>query len=166
MVERVQQQPLDQATLDRALVKLRSELYAGRSNSQASDAPICSPRLPCSTTILARINRLEDEFAKVTPALVQKTAQEYLRPTNRTIYKITPGKAAPAPAAKVRSPMMRAHSLTSRAWALCLGLVITLATVPHAQQAPGTKEPPPKPGTAKDFVSRSRRVSRCPTECR
>ncbi len=42
--------------------------------------------------------------------------------------------------------------LTSRAWALCLGLVITLATVPHAQQAPGTKEPPPKPGTAKDFV--------------
>ena len=42
--------------------------------------------------------------------------------------------------------------LTSRAWALCLGLVITLATVPHAQQATGTKEPPPKPGTAKDFV--------------
>ena len=42
----------------------------------------------------------EDEFAKVTPELVQKTAKEYLRPTNRTVYKITPGKAAPAPAEK------------------------------------------------------------------
>ena len=41
---------------------------------------------------------------------------------------------------------------TSRVWALCFGVVTTLATVPHAQQAPGAKEPPPKPGTAKDFV--------------
>ena len=28
----------------------------------------------------------------MTPALIQKTAQEYLRPTNRTVYVITPGK--------------------------------------------------------------------------
>jgi zinc protease len=41
---------------------------------------------------------------------------------------------------------------TSRVWALCFGLVITLASVPHAQQAPDAKEPPPTPGSAKDFV--------------
>jgi zinc protease len=41
----------------------------------------------------ARINRLEKEFASVTPALVKKTAEEYLRPGNRTVYVITPGKA-------------------------------------------------------------------------
>ncbi len=44
----------------------------------------------------SRINRLEAEFAKVTPALVQETAREYLRPGNRTVYTIEPGKAAPA----------------------------------------------------------------------
>ena len=28
----------------------------------------------------------------MTPALLQKTAQEYLRPGNRTVYVITPGQ--------------------------------------------------------------------------
>jgi zinc protease len=36
------------------------------------------------------INRLEDEFRKVTPELIQKTAREYLRSGNRTILTITP----------------------------------------------------------------------------
>jgi hypothetical protein len=36
------------------------------------------------------INRLEDEFRKVTPELIQKTAKEYLRTGNRTILTITP----------------------------------------------------------------------------
>ncbi len=44
----------------------------------------------------SRINRLETEFRKVTPALLQKTAQEYLRPTNRTVLIVEPGQAAPA----------------------------------------------------------------------
>jgi hypothetical protein len=29
----------------------------------------------------------------VTPELIQKTAREYLVPTNRTVYTIEPGKA-------------------------------------------------------------------------
>jgi predicted Zn-dependent peptidase len=43
-----------------------------------------------------RINRLEAEFAKVTPDLLQRTAGEYLRPGNRTVYTITAGAKAPA----------------------------------------------------------------------
>ena len=43
--------------------------------------------------IVARINALEGEFAKVTPALLQDTAREYLRRGNRTVYVITPGAA-------------------------------------------------------------------------
>jgi zinc protease len=35
-----------------------------------------------------KINRLEQEFARVTPELILKTAQEYLRPTNRTILRV------------------------------------------------------------------------------
>jgi predicted Zn-dependent peptidase len=85
------------ATLDRALIKTRSALYTGieqfagfgRANLLASFALFDDDP--------GRINRLEDEFAKVTPALIQKTANEYLRPTNRTVYVITPG--APAAAA-------------------------------------------------------------------
>jgi len=38
----------------------------------------------------AKINDLENEFNKVTPELVKKTAKEYLRSTNRTILIIDP----------------------------------------------------------------------------
>ncbi|HLN58872.1 MAG TPA: insulinase family protein, partial [Thermoanaerobaculia bacterium] len=41
-----------------------------------------------------KINGLEEEFRKVTPELIQKTAREYLRPTNRTVLVIEP-KAEP-----------------------------------------------------------------------
>ena len=40
-----------------------------------------------------RINDLESEFRKVTPELVMKTAQEYLRPTNRTVLILEPKSA-------------------------------------------------------------------------
>jgi predicted Zn-dependent peptidase len=39
----------------------------------------------------AKINTLEEEFAAVTAEQIQKTAQEYLRPDNRTVYTIVPG---------------------------------------------------------------------------
>jgi zinc protease len=88
---------VDRATLDRALVKVRSSLYGeieqfagfGRANLLASFALFDDDP--------GRINRLEAEFAKVTPELLQQTAKEYLRPGNRTLYVITPG-AKPAEA--------------------------------------------------------------------
>jgi predicted Zn-dependent peptidase len=91
----LQRTPVDQGTLDRALVKMRSALYAelesfagfGRANVLAS--------LALFDDDPAKINRLESEFARVTPAMIQQTAVEYLRPTNRTVYVITPG-AKPA----------------------------------------------------------------------
>ena len=87
--------PVDQATLDRALVKVRSSLYGelegfagfGRANLLASFALFDDDP--------TRINRLEAEFAKVTPELLQRTAREYLVPTNRTVMTIIPGAKAP-----------------------------------------------------------------------
>jgi predicted Zn-dependent peptidase len=98
VVERIRKEGLDQATLDRARVKMRSGFYAdleqfagfGRANLLASFALFDDDP--------SRINRLDAEFAKVTPALVQKTASEYLRPGNRTVYVITPGKTGAADA--------------------------------------------------------------------
>ncbi|MBD0325240.1 MAG: insulinase family protein [Pyrinomonadaceae bacterium] len=90
-ITQVQTKPVDQKTLDRALVKLRSSLYDtlttfngfGRADLLASFALFDdNPQ---------RINSLEEQFKKVTPELIQKTAREYLRPTNRTILAIEPG---------------------------------------------------------------------------
>jgi zinc protease len=101
-IEKVRTAPVDQAALDRAIVKMRSAFYDkieqtggfGRADLLASFALFDDDP--------ARINHLEAEFRKVTPALVQKTAQEYLRPENRTILVIEP-KAEPKPQQKTGS---------------------------------------------------------------
>ncbi|WP_426749622.1 M16 family metallopeptidase [Myxococcus sp. Y35] len=101
VVEQLQRQPIDAATLARARVKARSRLYGqlegflgfGRADLLASFALFFDDP--------ARINRLEDELMKVTPELIQKTAQEYLRRENRTVLTVTP---AAATASKTQAP--------------------------------------------------------------
>jgi len=97
-IEALRAKPVAAAELERALVKLRSELYAniegffgfGRADLLASFALFDDDP--------SRINRIEEEFGKVTPELVQKTAQEWLRPTNRTVLLAEAGSAGPAAA--------------------------------------------------------------------
>ena len=80
--------PVDAGTLARAQVKERVALYDilgaqwgfGRADLLASYALFDNDP--------ARINTLEASFRAVTPALILKTAQEYLRPTNRTVLTI------------------------------------------------------------------------------
>jgi zinc protease len=96
VVSAVQKDGLDPATLDRARTKMRSQLYAqtesfagfGRANLLASFALFDDDP--------SKINQLESEFAKVTPEVVKRTAAEYLRGTNRTVYVVTPGKTEAA----------------------------------------------------------------------
>jgi predicted Zn-dependent peptidase len=94
-IEPLRTTPVDQATLDRAVVKLRSALYQemeqfagfGKANLLASFALFDDDP--------SRINTLEAGFKQVTPEILLKTAQEYLRPTNRTVLFIVPqGKPA------------------------------------------------------------------------
>jgi predicted Zn-dependent peptidase len=93
VIEGVQTKPLDRAALDRAIVKLRSGFYDtltqfngfGRADLLASFALFDDKP--------ERINTLEAEFRKVTPELLQKTAREYLRKTNRTVLTIEPAAA-------------------------------------------------------------------------
>ena len=47
-----------------------------------------------AAALRAQIGSLVAEYQKVTPALIQKTAQEYLRPENRTIVIVQPPAAA------------------------------------------------------------------------
>lgn len=90
VIDRVLTNPVDQATLDRALVKVRSDFYdqvGGFYGFGRADL-LCSYALFDNDP--GRINTLEDQFKKLTPALLQKTAQEYLRTGNRTILIIEP----------------------------------------------------------------------------
>jgi predicted Zn-dependent peptidase len=94
VIEEARTQPVDAETLERAKVKARSALFGsidalfgfGRADLLASFAMFDDDP--------ARINRIEEEFAAVTPELIQRTVQEYLRPTNRTILLVEPGADA------------------------------------------------------------------------
>ena len=91
-IARLQTDPIDPAALQLARTKMRSALYDalegffgfGRADLLASFALFFDdPR---------RINTIEERFAAVTPELMQKTAMEYLRPTNRTVLIAQPGE--------------------------------------------------------------------------
>lgn len=91
-IEEFKTTKVTQADLDRALVKMRSDLYTslggfygfGRADLLASFALFDDNP--------ARINELEAEFKKLTPEVLQKTAEKYLAPSNRTILMLEPKK--------------------------------------------------------------------------
>jgi len=90
-VATLQREPVDAATLARSKIKIRSSLYdiveqfsgLGKLDLLASFALFDNDP--------GELNRLEAQFDKVTPQLIQQTAREYLRPENRTVYTIIPG---------------------------------------------------------------------------
>jgi len=76
--------------LQLAKVKMRSDLY----DIIAGQFGIGKVDLLASFALFydnpSRINSLENSFEKVTPEMIQKTAKEVLRPSNRTILIIDP----------------------------------------------------------------------------
>jgi predicted Zn-dependent peptidase len=94
-IEQLRTKPVEKSVLDRALIKMRSGFYDqlggffgfGRANLLASYALFDDHP--------EKVNVLENEFKKVTPALILRTAKEILRPANRTIVVLktkTPGR--------------------------------------------------------------------------
>ena len=83
-------QNVTQDDVNLALVKMRSRLYdeiggfygIGKLNLLAVFALFDDDP--------SKINKLEDEFKKVTPELIKQTANDYLRSTNRTVLIIEP----------------------------------------------------------------------------
>lgn len=89
-IEELRTRPVDRATLDRALVKLRSDLYGEYEGFFGFGTADLLASFALFDNDPSRINTLENEFRTVTPELILRTAQEYLRPTNRTILTIEP----------------------------------------------------------------------------
>jgi predicted Zn-dependent peptidase len=94
-IEKLRAAAVDQATLDRALIKFRSGFYdmlGGFFGFGRADLLACFALFDDKPD---KIDGLEDAFKKVTPELILKTAREYLRPTNRTVFVLkakAPGK--------------------------------------------------------------------------
>lgn len=97
-VQALQDQPVDGATLARAKTKLRSNLYDILENFSGFGRLDLLASFALFDNDPGRLNRLEAEFAKVTPELIQSTAREYLRSGNRTVYTIIPGARTSAAA--------------------------------------------------------------------
>lgn len=90
VIEKVSTTKVEPATLDRALVKLRSGLYddlGGFFGFGRADLLACFALFDDDPE---RINHLEEQFKAVTPELILQTAKEYLRPTNRTVLTVEP----------------------------------------------------------------------------
>jgi predicted Zn-dependent peptidase len=92
----LQENLVDQETLDRALLKFRSGFY----DTQGSGFGTGRADLLASFALFdddpGKINTIEDEMRKVTPELIRETARKYMRASNRTLLLLEPGAAAGA----------------------------------------------------------------------
>ena len=95
-IEPLRAKPVDQKTLDRAMGKLRSDLYDTVGQFSGFGLVDLLASFALFDDDPGRVNTLVSEYQKVTPELIQKTAQEYLRPENRTVLLIQPQQQAPA----------------------------------------------------------------------
>jgi predicted Zn-dependent peptidase len=91
VIDSLQTRPPDQKLLDRNLTKMRAQIYDsmtqfggfGRANILACFALFDDDP--------SKINGLEANFRRVTLELIQQTARDYLRKTNRTVLVLEPG---------------------------------------------------------------------------
>ncbi|MDP5281285.1 pitrilysin family protein [Sphingomonas sp. DG1-23] len=100
VIEELRSKPVTAAELARAKTKMRSDLYGEIDGSGRIGLVDLLAVHALFDNDPQAINRIEDGFATVTPALIQKTAQEYLRKTNRSVYVVEPGAAAKGAAAE------------------------------------------------------------------
>jgi len=81
---------ISQEMIDRAIVKIRSQLY----DNIGGTFGLGRADLLCSFALFdddpARINTLEEEFKKISPEIVRSTIDEYLITSNRTVLEVNP----------------------------------------------------------------------------
>jgi predicted Zn-dependent peptidase len=98
-IARLAAEPVSEAELNRARTKIRSSLYdlvGSSSRFGMVDLLACFALFDNDPS---RINQIEARFAEVTPALVQKTARDYLQNKQRTVLTVLPTAAAAKPGA-------------------------------------------------------------------
>jgi predicted Zn-dependent peptidase len=89
-------QPVSAVEIERALTKMRSELYDLAGSATRFGLVDLLAAFALFDDNPARINSLELEFRNVTPEELTATARQYLRPENRTVMTLIAGGAAQA----------------------------------------------------------------------
>lgn len=87
----VQDAPINADTLARAKIKWRSNFYNNASETFGFGRADLLASLALYDNNPARLNEFEAEIMKITPEIIQATAQEYLRSSNRTILVLEAG---------------------------------------------------------------------------
>ena len=95
-ISRLQSATVSAAELNRARTKIRSFLYDQAENGTRFGLVDLLASYALFDNDPAAVNRIEAGFAAVTPALIRRTAREYLRTTNRSILLVEPGAQAGA----------------------------------------------------------------------
>lgn len=96
VIDDVRRRPVSQEELDRARTKFRSGLYAGIDSQGHLGLVDLLASYALFDNDPGAVDRIEDGFAKVTAADLQRVARDYLRPDNRSIYTILPGQKGAA----------------------------------------------------------------------
>jgi predicted Zn-dependent peptidase len=91
VIEDVRAHPVPAEELARARIKLRSALYSTIDSTGHLGLVDLLASYALFDDDPDQVNHLEEGFDKVTPELLQKTAQDYLRTTNRSIFLIEAG---------------------------------------------------------------------------
>ncbi len=81
---------ISQETLDRAVVKIRSQLYDEIGGTFGLERADLLATFALFDDNPQRINTLEGEFKKVTPETVKKTIDDFLIDSNRTVLTVNP----------------------------------------------------------------------------
>ncbi|WP_067732488.1 M16 family metallopeptidase [Novosphingobium naphthalenivorans] len=100
IVKDLQTNLITPAEMERAKTKARSKLYDVIGDGNRIGLVNLLASFALFDDDPGRINRLEQEIDKVTPELIRKTAQEYLRPANRSIVDLKPGVKSAGTAAE------------------------------------------------------------------
>ena len=99
VIDSVREKPVSREQMDRALVKLRAQYYKDMTQFGGLGRADLMASFSLFNDNPALINNLERDLRSVTPELIQKTAKEYLRRTNRTVLVVEAGAAGKAKAA-------------------------------------------------------------------
>jgi len=95
-IEGLRRNLVTKAQMERALVKFRAQYYQSLTEFGGLGRADLMASLSLFDDDPTLINSLEDNLRKVTPELIRKTAEEYLRSTNRTVLVVEAGaKASP-----------------------------------------------------------------------
>lgn len=99
VIEQFRTTTVTPAELERARTKMRSQLYDLVDSGTRFELADLLASYALFDNDPAGVNRIEAGFAAVTPELIRRTAQDYLRPTNRSIVRIVPAPPTAAAAA-------------------------------------------------------------------